>query len=212
MSLLTIFQNYFNKERMDFHMKNKYKIPVLTSILVCAFCIFFPMIAMATSQDRQDFHTLWTFVGSAMVPDESSLTAYEATGGWFEFKSSKTGTITARCNVKKDNDNATDFCTPTSMRVVYRDSGELYPPRRPVLQTDTVIVRLIEVDFFGQESVLAEVNSDNFAGGPGIRFGYLFFDNYNLHVAHYIEVSVYRRFYFYNPGVLLVQLGCEVIS
>lgn len=183
-------------------MKNKYKIPIVILILLCAFCMFFSTTVMADIPDQT-----YTCVGSAAVPDESSLNKYDASGGRFRFKGSNTGTITARCNV-------TGFetcCEGCLLEVVYEDPGGV----PPIFQKhkNTVLVKLIEVSDSGQETVLATFNSNEFVQGPGVRENSVILDlPYDESKAHYVEINVFRTgpLLNNNPGVLLVRLFCTI--
>lgn len=178
------------------------KIPILILILLCAFCMFFPMAVMADIPDQT-----WTCVGSAAVPDESSLNKYDASGGWLRIKGGNTGTITARCNV-------TGFetcCEGCLLEVVYEDPGGGVGPifQKP---KNTVLVKLIEVSDSGQETVLATFNSNEFVQGPGVRENSVILDlPYDESKAHYVEINVFRTSSLNNnPGVLLVRLFCTI--
>lgn len=184
-------------------MKNRYRTSILISILLCAFCVFFPMAVMADNPDQT-----WTCVGSAAVPDESSLNKYDASGGWLRIKGGNIGTITARCHV-------TGFepcCDGCLLEVIYEDQGNGIGPisQKP---KNTVLVKLIEVSDSGQETVLATFNSNGFVQGPGVRKNSVILDlPYDSSKAHYVEINVFctGSLLNNNPGVLLVRLFCTI--
>lgn len=181
-------------------MRTKSKIFLLFPALLGALLLF---------ESASHARSIWTYVGSACVPDEGSINKYQASAGKFEHKGSNTGSIFGRCNVANPVDIAGVVAYPdwNTLEVVYRD-----PDSDPTnTNTNQVIVKLIRVsNTTGGVSTLATFDSENSGASSSFQTNSTTFShNFNFTIyAYYVEIQVKRNNSgaSNNPAVSIVRL------
>lgn len=146
-------------------------------------------------------NSVWTWVGSAAVPDESSLDKYEAIGGQFRHKGTNTGSIYARCNVINPRDDGQDPDWGL-LEAVFRD---------PTGTGNQVKIQLIRVsNSTGGTYTIATLDSNKFTASDDFQTKSIPF-NYNFNFfsyAYYVLITVTRTSSGAgnNPACAIVRL------
>lgn len=148
---------------------------------------------------------VWTHVAAACVPDEGSMSRFEANAARFRHKSTSTGSIYARCNVTNPADSG-GGPTWSALEVVYLD-----PPTGTPTDTNQITAELWRVSNSSggvYRVALFDSNGLGRVARTTAQSGYTIFShafdfrNY----AYYVQLKVSRVTTSTVPEVYIVRL------